>query len=303
MTGCDHHRRMTLPSPKPPRWLLALLLGTCLLGAGACGEEQQAAEPPPPDPFAFPRAYLRVTISHHNAGIEMARQALARSDSRATRLFALSVIGSRKAEIREMTALLNGLPPAPGDSEPAAGTDPSVAEPPAPNDYATVGVSPDQLGFPPGGNGLTVGPLETAEPFDRAFLDLKAVNLRGAITLARTALLRAPEGSTSQRSSRRGERRTPKKPKLSARARAQLRATARAQALAQARIKRLAARIVASRICEVAVLSAQRERLSGFPLGGDPLSGSGTGLRSVRCTATGAPTTPLAVPAPQSGSG
>lgn len=198
------------------------------------------------------RAFLRAVIEHDRAGVDMAKLALRRGEHPTVGTFALTIIGSRSAEIRHMTALLRRLPPAPGAP---------VIDEPAPPAYPALGLNPAALGFPPGGNGLTAPPLDTADPFDRAFIDLYVPYLKGSLAIAKTGLAKPPRSAGGAPSSRR--RRSP----------------------VAAAIRQFASEAIPRRICEIRRLDMLRERQFGLP-GGDStagLTGRGTGVRRVRC--------------------
>jgi len=87
---------------------------------------------------------------------------------------------ARIGEIRELQELHRRLfkKDLKSTRERPATIDPEVLE--------QLGLTPEELRLPPGGSSLVATPLETAEPFDRAFVDIMVPLDQGAIGLARS---------------------------------------------------------------------------------------------------------------------
>lgn len=110
------------------------------------------------------RAFVAAMVPHHESAVQMAEIAQKRGESKFVKQLADDIVRTQNAEIttmrREDEALENA------------------------------GVETGDLGVPEHGMGMDDDPatLETAKPFDRAFLDMMIPHHEGAVTMAKAEL-------------------------------------------------------------------------------------------------------------------
>ncbi|MBX5440110.1 MAG: heavy metal translocating P-type ATPase [Solirubrobacteraceae bacterium] len=157
-------RSLRADAPAPPRSAGAVLrrVGPALAVAAAVAAVVAVAVTAGRDDRAqADAAFVADMKAHHGAAIAMARTAQARAEHPEIRALADAIVGAQRAEVAELDAIARDLP------EPDAG----------------MGMSDDETG-------MATDPveLETAEPFDRAFIDAMIPHHEGAIAMARRLL-------------------------------------------------------------------------------------------------------------------
>lgn len=153
------------------RRTLALAAALSLAVVGVLGARTTHAAPRA-DPVD--RAFVREMVPHHRMAVEMARIAARRGEHAAIKRLARKIRTKQAAEIRTLTRIARrlGVTPAnPTDHEQMM------------RDAETLGLSMDEMGM-----SMDMNALETAEPFDRAFIDMMITHHGGAIRMARAEL-------------------------------------------------------------------------------------------------------------------
>ena len=119
------------------------------------------------------RAFTAEMTPHHRSAVAMARTALERSTRPEIRLLAMDIIKSQDAEIGQMRAIDARL--------------------------AADGAPKGRLGGGHGAMGMgEEAALETADPIDRAFIDLMIPHHQGAIQMARIQLAKGGDEETRE---------------------------------------------------------------------------------------------------------
>jgi uncharacterized protein (DUF305 family) len=148
------------------RWKLGAIaivaaLATALVAAG-CGDDDEETAAAETD-----GAFIIEMTAHHQSAIEMAEIAVERAQHPEVRKLAEDIIATQSAEIDQLDGIHQGL----------------FAEPVAEGEHGTLGLEPQEAGME-----MDEGELETAKPFDRAFIDMMVPHHQGAIRMARIQL-------------------------------------------------------------------------------------------------------------------
>lgn len=151
--------------------LVMLVLGLALSACGgddeepapAAGHTEMGGETSSSGP-AVDRAFAQAMIPHHESAIEMAEIALERGESAFVRTLAKDIVRAQEREI-ETLARIDG-------------------------DLEGEGVEAGDLGVPEHMQGMdaSAAELETADPFDKAFVDMMIPHHEGAIAMAKAEL-------------------------------------------------------------------------------------------------------------------
>ncbi|MDQ3571408.1 MAG: DUF305 domain-containing protein [Actinomycetota bacterium] len=112
-------------------------------------------------------AFIVEMTAHHESAIEMAEIAEERAQRPQIRELATDIIATQSEEIDELEALHQAL----------------FAEPVAEGDHGTLGLEPHEAGME-----MDARELESAKPFERAFIDMMVPHHQGAIRMARVQL-------------------------------------------------------------------------------------------------------------------
>jgi uncharacterized protein (DUF305 family) len=128
------------------------------LVAGACGDDDESSAGAAGN--GVDRAFVAEMIPHHESAVEMAEMAKARAEHTEVKNVADAIIKTQNAEIATMTGLARRLDRA--------------------------GVKRGDLGLVAHEMGMSDdrATLETAKPFDRAFIDMMIPHHQGAIRMA-----------------------------------------------------------------------------------------------------------------------
>ena len=145
-----------------PRKLLPAAVAAGALLLAACGGQDVAGN-------GADRAFAADMVPHHASAVDMAEVALDRGESAFVRRLARDVIRSQTAEIETLRR---------EDAE-----------------LAEAGVDRGDLGVPAHmmGMDMDMRALQTAEPFDRRFMEMMTVHHQGAIAMARAELERGED--------------------------------------------------------------------------------------------------------------
>lgn len=144
--------------------LVVVSLALLALGCGDDGGSETAGG------RAAERAFLTAMVPHHEAALEMAEMARTRAARQRIRALAREIIGAQRLEIRRMKQIHKRL----------------FGERLRPDDRAHT-----QLGLSAADAGMAhddMGDLESARPFDRAFIDAMIPHHAGAIRMARAVM-------------------------------------------------------------------------------------------------------------------
>ena len=150
---------------------LALLLAVPWVVAG-CGDEDDAQTSAG---SAGERAFLTAMVPHHQSAVEMARTARSRAKHIEIRELAQAIISTQQLEIRRMKEIHRRV-----------FGEPLVADDGA---HMKLGLSAADAGMDHGG----MAGLESARPFDRAFIDAMIPHHAGAIRMAHAVMADAPD--------------------------------------------------------------------------------------------------------------
>jgi len=146
--------------PRTPRAVVAAV-ALALAALAGCGDDggRTAAAGNGAD-----RAFVADMVPHHASAVEMAEVAQERGESRFVRELAADIVRTQNEEIEVMRREDRSLE--------QAGVDPG-----------DLGVEDHMKGM-----GMDASTLETASPFDRAFLEMMIPHHQGAVTMARAEL-------------------------------------------------------------------------------------------------------------------
>jgi uncharacterized protein (DUF305 family) len=146
------------------RTMLALAAGAALAFAG-CGDDEGSGDArPAASGNAVDRAFVADMIPHHEAALQMAKTAQRRGSSPFVERLAEDILRTQAAEIEAMRAADERLKSA------------GVTQ-------GSLGVPADRMGMDHDG-----ATLETAKPFDPAFLRMMLPHHEGAIVMSRAQL-------------------------------------------------------------------------------------------------------------------
>ena len=144
------------------------------LGFAACGEEESASGGA--EANGVDLAFVSEMVPHHESAVEMARIAQKRGQRDEIKELAGAIVESQNAEIQTMTGLAR--------------------------QFEEAGVEKGELDVPMDQMGMDMdmdaGMLETAEPFDREFIDMMIPHHQGAIRMARAELDRGADGEAKK---------------------------------------------------------------------------------------------------------
>ena len=138
------------------KFIVALFVLAALVAAG-CGSGSSKAG------NSTDAAFISDMTEHHQGAIDMAKVAQKRAEHPEVRKLAADIISAQQAEIIVMKAI--------GDDLHHMG-----------KEGGHLGMSAHEMGM---GSGMDMSELETAKPFDRAFIDMMVPHHEGAIRMAR----------------------------------------------------------------------------------------------------------------------
>jgi len=159
---------MNHPSPSRSR-VLALTLAVlfALVGISGCGGDDEESSSAGGN--GVDRAFVEEMIPHHESALEMAKIAQQRSQRPQIKELAQNIIDSQTKELATLTSAQAAL--------------------------AKEGVAKGDLGVPAHQMGMDMdnAALKTADPFDRAFIDMMVPHHQGAVRMARVELAKGSD--------------------------------------------------------------------------------------------------------------
>jgi uncharacterized protein (DUF305 family) len=140
----------------------ATLIGVTAALATGCAEEdgQDAA-------IETDGAFIVEMTAHHESALQMAEMAKERAQHPEIRRLGREILATQRAEIDQLETIHQTL----------------FAQPVAEGEHGTLGLQPHESGM-----GMDQADLDTAKPFDRAFIDMMVLHHQGAIRMARVQL-------------------------------------------------------------------------------------------------------------------
>jgi uncharacterized protein (DUF305 family) len=143
------------------RWTAALAaaLGLLVTACGGDGASTSSGSANGKD-----RAFAAAMIPHHRSAVDMAKIAQTKGEHPETKKLAATIVSAQDAEIAQMQMAVER--------------------------FKAAGVKQEALGVPEHAMGMNgdASTLETAQPFDREFVDMMIPHHRGAIRMARAEL-------------------------------------------------------------------------------------------------------------------
>jgi uncharacterized protein (DUF305 family) len=144
--------------------IAAIVAGIALLGGD---DETKASE--------IEGSFLAGMAPHHEMAIEMAELAQEKADHPEIQQLADDIIEAQTGELDQIDSIHQRL----------------FGEPVSAADHASMGMSAEQMGMD-----MDMEALETAKPFDRAFIDAMIAHHQGAIRMARVELAEGDDAET-----------------------------------------------------------------------------------------------------------
>jgi len=162
------------------RLLAAVVVVALALGVSACGDDKSDtgsgggtnAPAAPEADRAAERGFLEAMVPHHESAIEMAKMAVERAESPEIKKLATAIRDAQQPEIEQMRKIHQRL----------------FGSPLKPNEagHEALGLSAEEAGM--AGHDDAMKMLETADPFDRAFIDAMVPHHKGAVKMAQAVL-------------------------------------------------------------------------------------------------------------------
>ena len=166
------------------RWPVVPAIVLIVLGLAACGHNSSSDSSTGNE---VDQAFARQMVAHHELAIEMAEMATARAQHPQVRTLANDIISAQQSEIAEIKAL---VPEAWPESQMSGMNMGSMQHGPGMStDAKTLGMSMPQMSM-----SMSPGQLKSAEPFDRAFIEMMVPHHQGAIRMARVERARGSNG-------------------------------------------------------------------------------------------------------------
>lgn len=161
--------------------LTALALAALLaLSIAACGSSDDSTSA---SANAVDEAFVNEMIPHHELAVQMAKIAQDRGQHPEILGLADDIVSTQEDELTQMRTVQGELSGSSGDSGSMDGMDMSggMHDGHATSaDAKTLGISMDEMGM-----SMDVGSLKTADPFDRAFIEMMVPHHQGAVTMAK----------------------------------------------------------------------------------------------------------------------
>lgn len=164
--------------------LLAAIGATACTTAG-CGSSHHESGS---SANAIDRAFASQMTVHHQGALDMANAARQRSQHGETRTLAENIVSTQTVEISQLQRIAKqiGAKAGEGGHDSGRGHDAAMGQSGvSTGDLDTLGLSAEQAGMMHDARAL-----DTAKPFDRAFIDMMVPHHQGAIRMARIELAR-----------------------------------------------------------------------------------------------------------------
>lgn len=150
--------------------------GSATTGGGAA----QTTPKPTASAAAVDKAFVRQMVPHHEMAVDMAEMAQKSGEHDEIKQLADEVISAQNEEITELKAIAKDLGVTPDEP---MGDDASMKHGGMTADAKTLGLSMEQMGM-----SMDMTSLESADPFDKAFIDQMTVHHQGAVAMAKAEL-------------------------------------------------------------------------------------------------------------------
>ncbi len=170
--------------------LLSVMLVVPALALGACGSDDKKGEQASSggdkaaadaDVRTKERAFLEAMTPHHESAVAMTEVAAERAEAPEIKEIAKGIAESQEPEIKQMQDIHQRLFGSPLVPNPGA--------------HDELGLSPEEAGA---GHDDAAAKLETADPFDRAFVDEMVPHHEGAIRMAEAVLAVTEDGELKE---------------------------------------------------------------------------------------------------------
>ena len=169
--------------------LVPLAIGGTLAGCGdddstagssapTGGSTAQTAAKPTASAAEVDKAFVRQMVPHHKMAVEMAEMAAKSAEHGEIKTLSSAIISAQNKEITELEMIAKELGVTPDAPMGQSGSGASMMD-----DAKTLGLSMDQMGM-----SMDMAALESADPFDKAFIDEMTVHHQGAIAMAKAQL-------------------------------------------------------------------------------------------------------------------
>jgi uncharacterized protein (DUF305 family) len=156
----------------PIRSMCVVLLALAAFGAAGCGGNEAGSSGGSEQDRQVGQAFLRGMAHHHETAIEMARIAQTRGEDPFIKTLAEEIVTTQAREVAQMKKIHERLFDGPLEPDPGA--------------HDGLGLSAEEAGMTH--TARTNELLESANPFDRAFVDEMVPHHRGAIKMAKVVL-------------------------------------------------------------------------------------------------------------------
>lgn len=150
--------------------------GSATTGGGAA----QTTPKPTASAAAVDKAFVRQMVPHHEMAVDMAEMAQKSGEHDEIKQLADEVISAQNEEITELKAIAKDLGVTPDEP---MGDGASMNHGGMTADAKTLGLSMEQMGM-----SMDMTSLESADPFDKAFIDQMTVHHQGAVAMAKAEL-------------------------------------------------------------------------------------------------------------------
>ena len=172
-----------------PRSLVAVLaaVGATAFTAAGCGSSHHESGSKA-NANAVDRAFASQMTVHHQGALDMAKSARQRSQHGETRTLAESIVSTQTAEISQLQSIAKqiGAKAGEGGHDGGGAHDAAMGQSGVSTaELGVLGLSAEQAGMM-----HDTRMLDTANPFDRAFIDMMVPHHQGAIRMARIELAR-----------------------------------------------------------------------------------------------------------------
>ena len=175
--------------------ILFPVLATALLAAGAvgCGGSDQGGHGGSSQAKAneVDQSFVRLMVPHHESAIGMATLAASKGQHKQVKTLAVNITATQNAEIDQMKGVASTIGVDVGGGSGMSGMDHGA--PHAMGDAAdlkTLGLTRAQAGM-----SMDMTKLESAKPFDRAFIDMMVPHHQGAVRMAQEELAQGENSS------------------------------------------------------------------------------------------------------------
>ena len=163
--------------------LFALAVATTVVAGCGSGDEGGSSGGSKGNANEVDRAFVRLMVPHHESAVEMANIAAEKGQHKEIKTLAGNITSSQNAEIEQMKGISTEIG-ADADGGSKSGMDHGGGEmPEEADDLKSLGLSREEAGM-----SMDMQALETAKPFDRAFIDAMVPHHESAVMMAKAEL-------------------------------------------------------------------------------------------------------------------